>query len=266
MRSESAHHPERLPYGEGIYRRRILLAAAEGRVFADLEDDFHRYGIEIEHDGDRVTAVRGGAGRFPWSECANFLTPLLAFRGTPLATSLRAVSRRADARQSCTHAFDLAVLAIAHAAAGRARRQYDVAVPDREEGVTRARLERDGELVLAWDLWGSEIREPPPYAGRELRGPGLGRWAESELDPDAAEAAIVLRRGVFIANGRLGDFDSARDASVLLPWAESSCRSFTPGIAEKALRVRGSIREFTHHPERLLADVLRPQEPDAGLG
>jgi hypothetical protein len=202
MQSGSANLPARLPYGEGVYRRRILLVAADGRVTADLEDDFHRYGVEIAHDGGQVGAVRGRAGR--------------------------------------------------------ARRQYDIAVPDRVDGVTRATLQRDGELVLAWDLCGSEISDPPPYAGRELRGASLASWAESELDPDTAEAAIVLRRGSFIANGRLGDFDSASDASVLLGWGKNSCHSFTPGIAEKALRVHGSTRDFTHHPERLLADVLRP--------
>jgi len=260
MRSESENHPARLPYGEGIYRRRILLVAANGRVTADLEDDFHRYGVEIEHDGGRVDAVRGRAGRYPWSECGNSSVPLQAFRGAPLSTSLLAASRRGNPRENCTHLFDLAVLAVAHAAAGRARRQYDVTVPDRVDGVTRATLQRDGELVLTWDLCGSEISDPPPYAGRELRGAGMASWAEAELDPDAAEAAIVLRRGSFIANGRLGDFDGAPNASVLLPWAENSCYSFTRGIAEKALRVQGSTREFTHHPERLLADVLRSDD------
>jgi hypothetical protein len=259
MRSENEKLTERLPYGEGIYRRRILLVAANGRVTADLEDDFHRYGVEIEHDGDRVGSIRGRAYRFPWSECENSSAPLQAFRGAPLSTSLVANARRANPRETCTHLFDIAVLALAHAAAGRARRQYDVAVPDRSDGVTRATLRRDGELALTWDLCGSEISDPPPYAGRELRGPGLATWAESALDPDTAEAAIVLRRGSFIANGRLGDFDSARDASVLLPWAENSCHSFTRGIAEKALRVRGSIREFTHHPEQLLAEVVPPE-------
>jgi hypothetical protein len=159
MQSESANLPARLPYGEGVYRRRILLVAANGRVSADLEDDFHRYGVEIEHDGDRVGAVRGYEGRYPWSECGNSSTPLQAFRGAPLSTSLRANARR----------------------------------------------------------------------------------------------------GSFIANGRLGDFDSAPNASVLLPWAENSCHSFTRGIAEKALRVRGSIREFTHHADWLLADVLHAE-------
>jgi len=256
MQSGSAKGDGRLPYGEGVYRRRTLLVAEKGRVVADLEDDFHRYRVEIEHDGEKVRAVRGDAVRYPWTECARAFTPLQAFRGAPLSTKLEAASRRANPRENCTHLFDLAALAVAQAAAGRARRQYDIAVPDRADGITRATLHRDGELVLAWDLRGSEISDPTPYAGRELRGAGLARWAEAELDPDTAEAAIVLRRGAFIANGRLGDFDGAPDASALLPWAANSCHSFTPGIAEKALRMRGATREFSHHPERLLADVL----------
>jgi len=255
MQANGASSPGRLPYGEGIYRRRILLVADEGRVVGDMEDDFHRFGIEIEHDGERVSAVRGAAYRYPWTECGHAFAPLQAFRGAPLSARLAAVARGANPRENCTHLFDLAVLAVAHAAARRARRQYDIGVPDRVDGVTRATLERDGERLLAWDLDGSEIRNPPPYAGRDLRGADFPRWAEAELDPDAAEAAFVLRRGVVIANGRLGNFDAARDASVLLSWAKNSCHSFTPGIAEKALRVPGTTREFTRHPERLLADV-----------
>jgi hypothetical protein len=36
--------------------------------------------------------------------------------------------------------------------------------------------------------------------------------------------------------------------------AAGSCHSFTPGIAERALRVRGTTRDFTHRPEALLAE------------
>jgi hypothetical protein len=243
-----------LPYGEGVYRRRIELAAGASRVTADLEDDFHRMRVEVAHDGERVLSVDGESSRFPWTECPGALVPLRSLRGVALTTRPTAASGGVNPRENCTHLFDLATLAVVHAAAGRERRRYDVCVPDRIDNRTRVTLARDGEPLLAWDVAGSEITGPPPFAGRSLRGSQFLRWAETELDADTAEAAIVLRRGVFIAAGRINDLDGAQSAAALMKWTRGTCHAFTPGIAETADRVRGSSREFTRRPEALLAD------------
>ena len=47
-----------IPWGEGVYRRRIRLVADGSVVRADLEDDFHRFGVEFVHDGSRVVEAR----------------------------------------------------------------------------------------------------------------------------------------------------------------------------------------------------------------
>jgi len=253
---ERSRIPARLPYGEGTYRRRTRLVADAGRVTADLEDDFHRFRVVLEHDGCSVRAVRGEAMRYPWTACPGAFTPLQAFVGAPLDPSPTAASRRVNPREHCAHLFDLAALALSHALRG-GRRQYDIAVPDRRDGRTRAALHRDGELLLTWEVAGSSISGPVPWAGHSLRGRDFLHWAEAELDPDTAEAAVALRRAVFIASGRQGDLDSAPNAGALLRWAANTCHSFTPGIAEEALRVRGATREFSHGPDRLLADLER---------
>jgi len=252
--SEPSEPAARLPYGEGTYRRRTRLLAEAGRVVADLEDDFHRFRVVLEHDGRNVRAVRGEAMRYPWTACPGAFTPLQAFVGAPLDPSPTAASRRVNPRENCTHLFDLAALALPHALRG-GRRQYDIAVPDRRHGRTRAALRRDGELVLTWEVEGGNIGGPAPWAGRSLRGRDFLHWAEARLGLDTAEAALVLRRAVFIASGRLNDLDSAPNAGALLRWAANTCHSFTPGIAEDALRVRGATREFSHRPESLLADL-----------
>ena len=92
--------------------------------------------------------------------------------------------------------------------------------------------------------------------GIELRGSQFIRWAEAEFDLDLAEAAIALRRASFIAMGRARNLDEAPSASVYMSLTKGSCHSFTPGIAERAMRVKGTTHEFTHAPERLLADAL----------
>ena len=88
------------------------------------------------------------------------------------------------------------------------------------------------------------IFTPRPYA-----------WTVDHLDPETAEAALVLRRASFIAVGRSRNLDDAATAEVYMPLAQGSCHTFTVGIAERAARMKGTTLDFTHHPERLLADL-----------
>jgi hypothetical protein len=233
-----------------------LLVGGEGRVVADMEDDFHRFRVELEHDGRRVVRVRGDARRFPWTECRGAATPLRALEGMPLFPSSTAVGDHTNPRANCTHLFDLAGLAVAHAHGGRTRRRYDMEVPDRDrQGRTRARLARDGDPLLDWEIEGTAILGPAPFAGVAMRGAGFLTWTGRELDVELAEAAVALRRACFIAMGRARDLDDAPTAATYMDIAGGSCHSFTPGIAERATRMRGSAHDFTHRPELLLADV-----------
>ncbi len=247
--------PGRRAYGDGVYRRAILLRGRDGQVLGDLEDDFHRFSVQLEHDGKRVLSLRGEASRFPWTTCPGALDPLARLAGTPLSEEPTALAGYTDPRSHCTHLFDLAALAFSHAAVGRDERRYDIAVPDRIEGRTRATLHRDGAALLAWTVKGHEILDPPPFAGVRMRGSQFMRWAEENLEPDLAEAAMALRRTCYISAGRAHDLDTVPDASVYLPIAGSTCHTFTPGIAEQGKRVLGTSLDFTDTPDRLLGDV-----------
>ena len=243
------------PYGDGIFRRRFLMRAVSGRVVGDMEDDFHRFRVELEHDGERVRRIRGEAHRHPWTECPGATAALKKLVGMPLSTNPTAAASHTNPRESCTHLFDVASLAVAHAAARREQRQYDIVIPDRRERRTHATLRRDGEPMLAWDVAGTHIEGPAPFAGVGMRGASFIRWTEDQLDPETAEAVLALRRACFIAMGRARDLDAAASANDYMGLAKGSCHSFTPGIAERALRIKGTTRDFTHAPERLLADV-----------
>ena len=150
------------PYGQGIYRRRIRMTGSEGRVRAELEDDFHHFAVTLGYADGAITRAEGEAIRYPWTTCPGATEPLRRLEGLPLSRSLGAPGRALNAREQCTHLFDVACLAITHAASGRASRQYDIEIPDRVKGRTTVRLSRDGELRLAWDLDGMEILGPPP--------------------------------------------------------------------------------------------------------
>ena len=233
----------------GVFRRRIVLEApAADTVDAALEDDFHRFRVTLRHDGARITAVDGAAERYPWSACPGAVARLDGLAGLPLERAASGLGRHADAHTHCTHLFDLAGLATAHAAARRTRRVYDVVIPDRDEGgFTTAEVARDGTVVLAWDLeWGT-ILGPDPFTGVGLRG-GFLRWAEANLDLETAEAACVLRRAGEISFGRNHDWDTFDVAARVGDFMLGVCHTFQPGVAETAVRMRGSIRDFTEDP------------------
>lgn len=221
---------------DGAYRRRILLETRGGVVEAELHDDFHHFVLRVEHDGTRVRGIEAVARRFPWATCPGAGERLRQLVGMPLSARCTAVGTWARAREHCTHLFDLAGLAVAHAALGRERRVYVATIPDRVEGRTVAVLSRDGEEVLRWTLDGVTIGDPPPFAGRSLRDQFM-RWAETTLDPDLAEAAMVLRRACHISYGRGQDLSGFTVAAEMLPTMGGSCYTFTPGIAERGYRM-----------------------------
>jgi hypothetical protein len=243
---------------DGPYRRRIRTVSIDrGVVEGALEDDFHHFEVTLRHDGNHVTGVEARSRRWPWSTCPDAAAHLRPIEDMPLSTRCTAIAGVADPRMNCTHQFDLAGLCVTHAARGHERRQYDAEVPAAVDDVTEPRLWRDGELVLAWTLsWRDGTRrlvDSPPYDEAPWRG-GFFRWADDSLDPDAAEAAIVLRRACEIGMGRGMDLEAVDSAAELGPLMGPVCYTMQPTVAPVAFRNRGSIRDFARHPDALLHD------------
>jgi hypothetical protein len=229
----------------GVFRRRIVVAhrlhgdGQQGEARACLEDDFHHFRVSVLHAGGQVRVVQASAPRAPYTLCgaaAEQLQRLVGMALSPLASS---VNRVTDASDQCTHQFDLAGLAIAAAADGRARRQYDIEVGDRVEARSRAVLLCDGAPLLEWALAGTTIAGPAPFEGLSLQH-GFARWVHAQLPPDAAEAAIVLRRCALISLGRGKPLDVQVHA---LP--TGLCFAQQPARATQALRVVGSTWDFS---------------------
>ncbi len=232
---------------------------AHGRqVVAELADDAHHFRVRLRHDGRKIVAIDGDAVRHPWSTCAEALRPLRGLVGARLSMRSTALGGVSSAREHCTHWFDLAGLAAAHAASGRASRDYRCAVWGVPESGVHATLERDGEPLLAWRLDEQTIRGPAPFDGRALVG-GFLAWAESALAPDLAEAAIVLRRACTIAPVRFYELDHVERASQVQIVA-GQCYTYSEGTAQRAERQRGSKRDYTDCPEALLAEATTPGE------
>jgi len=251
----------RIPdYGSGVYRRRIRIELIEvrgqgGVVVGELEDDFHHFRAYVTHDGSKVTAIEGEGLRIPWTTCADAGDPLDALRGAPLLPSAADVARHADVRLQCTHLYDAAVLAVANAARGHARRVYDATIPDRNDGRAGVTLACNGTSVLEWQMDGMQITEPAPYAGQGLLA-GFVRWCNATLDVETAEAAQVLRRALFIGLGRQYDFDRIPRAGDFAGVA-GRCHTFNDGRIEQAGRVPGTVRNLRDVAPDTLADAPR---------
>jgi hypothetical protein len=234
-----------------------MVSPGPGLVEGGLEDDFHHFEVTLRHDAGIVTGIEARSRRWPWSTCPDAGAQLHALEGMELSSRCTAVAKVADPRWNCTHQFDLAGLCVAHAGRGDAFRQYDVELPPAVDGVTHPRLWRDGELVhewtLAWEGWTRHLVEPAPYCDAPWQG-GFIRWADEQLDPLAAEAAIVLRRACEIGMGRGMDLEAYETAADLGPYPAGVCYTQQPSISKVAFRTKGTIRDFADHPDALLAD------------
>jgi hypothetical protein len=252
------------------YRRRIVVEAiTDTRVVGERADDLHHFRVVLHHDGSVVTGITGESVRYPWNTCPGAAGELLALVGAPLEARTGSAARHADPRANCTHTFDLAALSMTQAwrsARGAPddpstrRRQYDVEIStELDDGqCVRTRLWRGRELVLEWLLQtppGTRrtIVLPEPYASVPFER-GFFRWTATELEPDAAEAAFVLRRACDISRGRGMDLDNI---PVAIAFAENKlgvCYAKQPGMTEHVHRHVGATRDFAARPEALFDD------------
>ncbi len=81
------------------------------------------------------------------------------------------------------------------------------------------------------------------------------KWADSQFEPEKAEAAIVLRRSCDIGMGRGMDLEAIPVALDLSELMTGICYSMQPEVMPVAFRNKGSIRDFGRHPDALLADA-----------
>lgn len=228
----------------GRLRRLIDLdPRAPDRVVAWVEDDFHHFGLTIHHDGQRITDVSGVAERAPWTTCLTAPLKLRGLIGQGLVRRASDIGRLIDMRFQCTHLFDLAGLAVAHAAHGRPHRRYEAVVPD-AEGPERAMngitLQRDGVTVLEWSVASRTIVAPERHAGHSLDS-GFRAWTET-MDEAEADHAFILRRAIMVSSGRSIDLDTLDHADQTGMGAV--CHTFQPENRLQGLRIVGATRNY----------------------
>lgn len=233
------------------FRRRVVLDAFDGCVIAGVEDDFHHFIVTLRHDGQRVTEVTAVSPRSPWSICIDAASKLSAFVGTTLSLTPAIDPQLLNYHFHCTHQYDLAGLAIAHAVRG-GKRQYDIEVPDLNGRHAVARLFRDSDLYWEWQMDGSVLAAPARFAGLNLRG--IGEWASVNLNADEREAFAILRRAFRVSGGRHLDLDLFDDNAPIIQKMSGACYAFQPVNAGKGKRNKGSQIDFSENPNDLLRE------------
>jgi len=172
--------------------------------------------------------------RAPWTTCPGAVAKV---KHTFTGAALDAFPKRGDKSFNCTHLYDLALWAAAHANT-QEQIVYDVIACDpREDGTRVAELRRNGEPLLSLTIRNYDIVEPAEIAGQSIFD--LRAWIDA-MPTDLQESARILRWGAMIAGGRSIPLEKQSDASRLPP----NCFTFQPTAAAQAKRV-GIIKDFT---------------------
>jgi hypothetical protein len=242
-------------YGNGIYRRRIRVENYPQRVVAELEDVTHAFRLTLHHDGRVVNDVTAQPIRYPFDTCPGAVDRLRPLLGMPLAADARSLRETLQPGQNCTHLYDLALLAIAHAARTERQRLFDIAVPDERENGALLELNRDGATVHQWLVQNHRIVEPVELAGNPMMQ-GFFQWASKAFSEDLLESALVLQRGYFVAQVRRSDYMHAGGrpaAADNMP--DGACYTYNSPVVHTAVHTYGMARDFSASAEQLLKFV-----------
>ena len=179
--------------------------------------------------------------RAPWDSCPGARAVVIdSFSGLPLTRALAPQAKRAN----CTHLYDLAALAGAHAL-DTAALTYDLAVSDPVAGEVASQLARNGEVLFDWRLRDRVLMAPEPLSGVPLAG--LRDWIAG-LAPDMAEAARALQWASMIAIGR----SMTRERRGQTDNKPPNCYSFQPERLIHAT-LNGEQLDFSTSGRELLA-------------
>lgn len=229
--------------GQKIYRRAIKLEMRPGQTRVELADDFHHFRIVMAHKDDRIVSVRSEGLRIPWTTCGAEAGAMLSrLRGLSLSP-LRPQMSREERYSFCTHTFDMSELAIAHACDSESSLRYDIEVGVMAPaGPSQARLSRNGQEILCWEISDFKVRSVTHMEPIDLSR--IPAWSRRQhYDESQMEAIWLLQRAVHISLGKMFDWKKARVASDMLQPA--TCYTFSPALAPKARQVENHIRDFS---------------------
>lgn len=216
------------------FLRAIVIEPGEGAVTARVEDDYHHMRLVLRHDGEVVTDVEAKIDRAPWSTCPGAEA---VARKTFVGVRLSDAPSTPDKVQNCTHLFDLALFAAAHAHDDGATR-YDVTASDPIDGRRELSIARNGAEELHWTEEDRVLVAPEELAGRTLFQLGD---VVAAAPSDMAEMIRILRWSSIMGIGRTIPEEQLGDALT----REPVCFTYQGENARKAVRGVSPIIDFS---------------------
>lgn len=245
-------------YGSGVFRRRLHWRATQGLVEVELEDGNHGFRLQLRHDDKQIVDVVVEPVRYPFTTCPEATRSVRKVIGLPIvdiAESAAALRERLPQSDNCTHMIDMTLLAAIHVNDIGCERLYDIAVVDEcdeRDGVTQAHIDCDGQRIHEWVVRAHVLTAPAELAGKPAMR-GFFTWANKTFSGMPLEAAQALQRGYFVGQARrysnlpVEAHPASADGMPI-----GSCYSYNTGAVERALRIQGSVRDFSESSERLL--------------
>jgi hypothetical protein len=224
--------------------RRILIEPSSGHVTAELEDDWHRMVVTLQHKDGILTAIDSEMKRWPWTTCRGAIQQVA---DTFVGTALSDFAKRGERQQNCAHLHDLALFAAAHAN-DEGVIAYDIHVTDAVDGMRHATLTRNGKGTLDWALAGDRLVAPDELS--ELSLSSLGGWIAT-LEKDGQESARILRWAAILAHGRSIEIPDGLSGEA---FPAGSCYTFQPDIAKQARRNPDAHTDFSKTSEGPMVD------------
>lgn len=251
----------RMREADFIFRRRILIEnhSQDGQYWiqVDLEDIQHAMHLRLYYRNGIITDILGDILRAPFDTCAGATQPIRQLIGTSLDATTKQLRETSHPRGNCTHFYDMTMLALAHYPRPSASRRYDVTVPNSLTEPAWASIECNGELVHRWRIaigehFGGTLVEPQALRGRPVFR-GFFEWISQELSAEEQEAALMLQKGYLVSPSRNHNHDFSTGRAARVDTGNiGACYSYSSPQVETAIRVEGSIRDFSDLPEQLL--------------
>lgn len=246
-------------YGHGCLHRKILLRKQGNTVLADLEDNCHVFRVRLTHDNKTVAAVSGEALRYPNNTCPGSLELLQRLVGVTLGGGPGAFAKSTNAREFCTHLFDLACLAYTHASRHEEIRLYHAMVRDEDDNsITDALALIDGKPAVHWHLKQHIVQDDNHFKGVNVHS-GFTRWAMTHLEGDELEAAIVLSKTNFVSMSRRVDTEKVAGTQLvngIMP--KDICFTYRSPVMETAFHLENTTRDYSDTPDEMLKFVELP--------
>lgn len=232
-----------------VFFRRIIFDVSATQCHVAMEDEHHYFVLSLGHDGERITSVDSTSRRTPWTLCPQAAGKLQEFVGQPLRQRIAVQLSEIDAKQQCTHQYDLLMVALAQATQP-GRREYVAKVVGAMHEYRHAQLWLNGQKLLDWRLRGTTIHSDDELDQQDLRS--ILPWAQETLSDWKLEALFVQRRAVMVAASKGLNLDLISNAGQAMVARAGACFVFQPERAEQAVRIVGSTRQDVLGPEDLL--------------